>query len=540
MEIWRRFAPLFRVLQTFVFLVASSQMLGPHRFGHLERPYWLVEPLLEAGISSQTFWKAFSGLLLGASLLILMDSRNRIAQPVLKRTAGGVALAILFICGLSFALPQPSSRPLPEPTPPHAPDSPPPPPPPEKLAVVRFDGFCSPTDYTDNCYLFYKNTATDLRVVQEALAEYGPSPRWVTPVKTQISLFSKGAAVPNLIGGAEVVAVDHFDTSRFQAAFEIQARFPRDAQGAPSWIEMPSDRPLTKLEETLWQGIFASPKIRTSKAAARIKEELEKAGKLSEKAVIPEEKWNLENFIFENTTGGALNFAQAAADLLRLAGLESRVISGFRYDPGKGSAFHFKEVILLTEAHSAYWVEWRTPETDWRPLVIHPETVIDDKAQPPPEEDLENLLAQEPPPQKANKPQSKPLGDQLDWRKTLWPLLLGFCILLFLAYGCELAWGIDPELTVFSWMILVLGGLGWRCERGVGWDTFAGRVGLIRPEMAAHFNEVRLAVENVQWQLNGERSSRMQLLLIFISFLIGLLRWPKNQPATVSKSKATL
>jgi hypothetical protein len=270
---------------------------------------------------------------------------------------------------------------------------------------------------------------------------------------------------------------------------------------------------------------------------------LEKAGKLSEKAVIPEEKWNLEIFIFENTTGGALNFAQAAADLLRLAGLESRVVSGFRYDPGKGSAFHFKEAILITEAHSAYWVEWRTPETDWRPLVMHPETVIDDKAQPPPEEDLENLLAQEPPPQKENKPQSKPTGEQLDWRKTLWLLLLGLVILVFLACslaGSQIAWAKEPESVVFSWMIHVLGGLGWRCERGVGWDAFARRVGAIRPEMAAHFNEVRLAVENVQWQLNGERSSRMQLLLIFISFLIGLLRWPKNQPATVSKSKAML
>jgi hypothetical protein len=235
-----------------------------------------------------------------------------------------------------------------------------------------------------------------------------------------------------------------------------------------------------------------------------------------------------------------LNFAQAAAELLRLAGLESRVISGFRYDPGKGSAFHFKEVILLTDAHSAYWVEWRTPETDWRPLVIHPETVLDDKAQPPPEEDLENLLAQDPPPQKTEKAHSSLSGDQPNWRKTLWPLLLGFGILLLLAYGCELAWGIDPELTVFSWMILVLGGLGWRCERGEGWDSFARCLGVKRPEMAAHFNEVRLAVENVQWQLNGNPMSRMQLLLIFISFLIGLLRWPKNQPATVSKSKATL
>jgi hypothetical protein len=58
--------------------------------------------------------------------------------------------------------------------------------------------------------------------------------------------------------------------------------------------------------------------------------------------------------------------------------------------------------------------------------------------------------------------------------------------------------------------------------------------------MAAHFNEVRLAVENVQWRLNGERTSREQLHLIFISFLIGLLRWPKHQPATTPNSKATL
>ncbi len=543
MELCSKIAPAFRFLQALALLGACAQMWAPHRYGHLERPYWMVEPLLEAGIRPDDFLRALSGVLLVASFLILADLKSATAQLSAKRAVGLAVVACLFISGVCFVLPQPLSRPLPEPTPPHAPDAPPPPPPPSKLAVVRFEGFCSPTDYTDDAYLFYKKTASELLAPSEppsdASAEQSPSSSGIVSVKTQVSLFSKETAVPNLIGSTSAVAASKFDTSRFQAAWEVQARFPRDAHGGPVWLEMPADRSLTKLEEALWQGIFQSPRIRANKAAARIKEELEKAGKLSEKAAISKEKWNLENFIFEDTTGGALNFANAASELLQIAGLESRIVSGFRYDPGKGGAFHFKEVILLTEAHSVDWVEWRAAGGDWRPLMIHPETVLDDKPQPPPEEDLENLLAKEQPPETAKKTQANLPGDQPEWDKVLWPLLLGFLMIVLLAYGSDLAWGNNPELTVFAWMILLLRGLGWRCERGEGWDTFARRLGVVRPEMAACFNKVRLAVENVKWELKAKPTSREELVLILIRFLCGLLRWPKHKTVTLSDSKAT-
>ena len=329
-----------------------------------------------------------------------------------------------------------------------------------------------------------------------------------------------------------------FDASRFQAAWEVSALFPRGSTSGPSYLEMPSERQLGKLEETLWQGIFEGTQIRASKGAARIKEELEKAGKLSEKGAIPPEKWNLEQFVFENTTGSALNFATAAAELLRTAGLESRVVSGLRYDPGKGGAFHFKEVIVLTEAHSAYWTEWRVPGGDeWHPLAIHPQTVLDDTPPPQAEEDLENLLAKETPPKNEGATQ-KITGAQEEGLKTaLSALFVGFVVICLLSLGADLALSNEPEAVVFTWMRQLLHGAGWRFDPWQSWEGFERQLSLTRPAMARHFGEARRALENARWDLRHPRIGRGRLLAIFIQFVFCFLLFPKSSRPPVTATK---
>jgi hypothetical protein len=299
---------------------------------------------------------------------------------------------------------------------------------------------------------------------------------------------------------------------------------------------MPAGRELNKIEEILWQGIFEGDQIRASKAAARIKEELEKAGKLSEKGAIPVEKWSLEQFLFDNTTGGALNFATAAAELLRLAGVESRVVSGLRYDPGRDGAFRFKEAIVLTEAHSAYWVEWRVPDGEWRPLAVHPKTVLDDAPPPQPEEDLENLLSNETPTSKTPAAANVEGGAGSEWRPAVFGFIAALLGVSLLVLGADLAFASEPEVVFFKRMQQVLQCAGWRFDPWQGWDSFERRLSMVHPVSARSFGEVRRSVENIRWDLGGERPTRSRLFFLSVFFLLGLFQRNKNSGASAASS----
>jgi hypothetical protein len=165
-------------------------------------------------------------------------------------------------------------------------------------------------------------------------------------------------------------------------------------------------------------------------------------------------------------------------------------------------------------------------------MVIHPETVLDDKPPPPPEEDLENLLARE-----NNKPKPAPkatVGSNTgtDWGAPLWLFLAVFCGLSILSFLFEL-WVVDePESVVFRWMLGLIAGLGYRCATGEGWAAFEQRVGLVRPGAALELHWLRRAVENKRWDLKKGRPPLYGLLACFASFLLKLLfRVPRPKPS---------
>jgi hypothetical protein len=273
----------------------------------------------------------------------------------------------------------------------------------------------------------------------------------------------------------------------------------------------------------LWQQIFEETQIRPEKAAEQIKTSLEKAGKLSERSAIPPEKWNLEAFLLENTTGGNKNFVDAAVELLRMAGMEARSVHGLRYSPGEKGGFKFKEWILLSEAHMSDWAEWKVPGGMWQPLVIHPETVLDNKPPPPPEEDLENLLARETVKAKPARKAAPDSNHVAAWGRSLVLLFAVFLGLWIGALHYELRVATEHEALAFKWMLGLLAGLGHRCPTGEGWAAFERRVGRVLPGAAVELCWVRRALENRRWKLKNDRPSVFLLQACLLRFVWRLL-----------------
>ncbi len=540
---WLRKSGLFwRLLAVALFLFGCVRMLEPSTRGHLERPYWIVERVLEADLSPEKFWVLIACLLLPFAVALLRNDRSisssRNAASTMMRRFSALLMWVALLGGI-LLLPQPSKNPVQPPPPPRAPDAPPPPPPPEKIAVVQFAGFCRPSEFTDNAYLFYLHPREKFSASPEDNPE--TTARQIR-LNSKILLFSKPALVPVLIGFRGGSPLTEFDQSRFQDAWEIPVLFPLDSDERHERLHAPQGRTLSKMEGVLWEGIFEENEIRPEKAAAKIKETLEKAGKLSERALIPPEKWNLESFLLENTTGGNENFIGAAVELLQLSGLEARVVRGLRYDPGAKEAFKFKELILLSEANVSVWAEWRAPGGIWRPLAIHPETVLDEKPPPPPEEDLENLLARE-----AGKSSKASAVGTNHNSNTNWGRLFGMFVAVFFAVWLLgvlleiLAADGPPEVVVFGWMLAVLKRVGCQCRIGEGYASFEERLGQRKPSAASELSKVRRAVEDLRWELRRPPipPRRLDMHRSFLKFLAAIAFQHGPSAAELNKNKTT-
>ncbi len=144
MEVVRPLTAPVRAIQSLLFVCACIQAARPHRHGHLERPYWLVERLAEFGTGPETFWKLAAMLLILGALLILGELPERKGRVSVKKFAVGGFSTLLLFLGLWVVLPQPSSRPAADPVPPHAPDAPPPPPRLKNLPWFVFLIFANP------------------------------------------------------------------------------------------------------------------------------------------------------------------------------------------------------------------------------------------------------------------------------------------------------------------------------------------------------------------------------------------------------------
>ncbi len=534
MELLRRAGVFWRLLSASLFVFACVRMLEPSTHGHLERPYWIAERVLEANLTPEKFWCSIACLLLPFAVVLLRDDHASGSASRMARRLVAVLMWVVLFGGV-LSLPQPSKNPVQAPPPPRAPDAPPPPPPPEKIAVVHFAGFCRPSEFTDNAYLFHlhpreKISPPSTEDIAEATARQ-------IRLNSKILLFSKPESIPVLIGFRGGSPLAEFDQSRFQDAWEMPVLFPLDSDERHERLHAPQGRSLSKMEGVLWEGIFEDAEIRPEKAAEKIKETLEKAGKLSESALIPPEKWNLESFLLENTTGGNENFIGAAVELLRLSGLEARIVRGLRYDPGTKEAFKFKELILLSEANVSNWAEWRVPGGVWRPLAIHPQTVLDDKPPPPPEDDLENLLAREAGKVKSTSAVSMDDNSHANWGRLMGMLIAVFFAVWMLGFLLEI-WGTEePEVVVFRWMRAVLRITGRQCRTGESWGAFEGRLGDRKPAAAAELSKVRHAVENLRWSLKYPRPSRIEMQRRFVKFLTSIALQHRSVAAEITHNK---
>jgi|GEM_PF-5120319 len=517
-EILHRKHALWRITQTILFFFASAQFLSPHRLGRIERPYWFHERLFEAAIPVKFLWVSAGGCILLLGLLLLRPSSACPVHVSPRRFAVGACLLIVLFTLLSTWHPPYSPLLPPQSAQTQSFNSSPPPPAAERIALVKFGEFYRPNTLTDGAYLFHftpKESPPTGLVEKDSPSDSAEA----NGVNTLVLTFSANNAIP-LLFGYQTVKESAAPNDRFKKAWEVYSAFPRGRKDHKELLTAPLDRDLTSLENLMWTRLLKCKETPVQNGVESVRKALERSGKLSEKAAIEDGIWNLMGFLEKNTTGSARNFATAASAMLEALGVEARVVEGLRYDPGSQSAFRFKETILLTEAHRTFWTEWRVLPGDWTPLVIHPQTVLDDGAALQSDDDFENLMDRE----LASKERKSELTSNKIDELGLTGVIL--CIICFSAMALVdmsvFFLTTEPEAFVMRWMLRLLFVLGWKRKPGERWKKFEDRLSFSLPRAASIFREVREALESSRWVSERCVSSRKSLMGATLRFICAI------------------
>lgn len=192
------------------------------------------------------------------------------------------------------------------------------------------------------------------------------------------------------------------------------------------------------------------------------------------------------DFLFGDMTGYCVHFAHATVYLLRSLGLPARVATGYMVPE---SSRHSGSALLIDGRASHAWPEIYLEGVGWVVVDVAPERSLD-AAPPPPDEDLQQLLAEllrgETPLPEDGSEAPRPL-DELA-RDLTRPILLGLAVLIVLAvvlgYTGKLGRRLAPALAgeaelpraAYRAALDVLGEGGIRRETGESREGFAHRV----------------------------------------------------------------
>jgi hypothetical protein len=470
--------PLFRLAEAFGMVMLSSAVFAPHRHGMIHQPAWLADAFMDSG------WNVLDGLRLAgiaaaaAGVFFLMASSLPPGKvEIWKRFT--VTFAILLLAWFFSA--QVGAPPLSVPKverPPLSSDLPPPPPPPERVALVIFHDWF----HQSQEIFFSSNKITS--IMSDIKADVSDP-----AIRSEVHLLESGEKIPSLLRALDWAKLPA--RKPFIASYRVHssplAEDPVDALGmdelgSADWtpaqkMEFLETAPHSEME-TLVESLAAEEPLVGGKIA-RIRRWLEQNVPLSEKAAEQAAGMSVQDLVVRKQPCGMEQLAGGLADMLRRAGVPARVADGFVYSPGT----EFKKEVLLTSQHRRHWAEVHLKKGGWTPLSLHPENVMD-RPDPPPQAELEDLLAQL---NEKNDPE-RPADPARDfWSHTPTSIqafllaLLGFFIfhplgIVFFAQSAVLS--LKHELCVFRLA-------GFRRNFGESWDEFAARVADCSPICSA-------------------------------------------------------
>lgn len=405
----------FRAIEALLAGLAFSQWMAAHRYGNMQRPYWMMDAWIEAGRApSDLLWLAGALGLLVVTGLLLAGTPRPARRTAILATLGLALLAVLLTRLLP---PLPFSPPTPPPPPKSLSPEPPPPPPPQAkpIALIQLDDFHHPPERLGGYYLrtmvfdrldgaaFAQTAAT-----VETKPDFPGTSGAPGLVRSTVFLLDATNLLPVLLNGFASESLPTPAPPFRQAARCISAppggpRHPDldlstfrqqlvDTNWTPAeaglYLHTPADSNLQALASEVVQDIppalaeYLPPRVKL------IRHWMNHHLAYSARAGEAADSGHITNFLFGTRTGGTRQFAAAAVLLFRCAGVPSRLAGGYVVPVTKDETL---SQFVVADTHAQQWPEVYLAGTGWIPVPLNPTNVLD-RPQPLPEPELEKSL----------------------------------------------------------------------------------------------------------------------------------------------------
>ena len=443
-------ARLFGIIEIVVVAVAFGHLLSAHRYGAINRPFGLADPVIALGGDPSAVLLgvgAFAGLVavslllrereplraalhLGALLAVLLlalAGTKLVGLPTPEAGGGAVSLR-----GDKPAKPEKQDKGKPKPKEGSKTgdvdfDNRPPPP---KLAQAPIGVILFHDDYSppSGWYYFRQSALSQYngRRLVSARAEHinddlvpgfvstpidvsgaPESDVFRSEIETSVALLvDDHTQPPALEAPRHVTPATNPDPSRFSRVYRVRsAVVDRDFEGmlgqragSDKWdkthwahyTDAPTDPRYRALGEQILQQVPDSLATEPIVKALAVSGWLSKHGIYSLKHKHVGKEDPTASFLFGDKTGYCVHFAHAAAYLMRTMGLPARVGTGYAVDEATrqgGSA------LILADADSHAWPEVYIQDAGWIVVDVAPEQSLDPPA-PPKDPDLQRLMGE--------------------------------------------------------------------------------------------------------------------------------------------------
>ncbi|MCA9777334.1 MAG: hypothetical protein KC800_11475, partial [Candidatus Eremiobacteraeota bacterium] len=527
--------PLFLVGEGALIALLVTKAFSGHRQGHIDRPYFLVDPLWSQGYDPLPFFMA-----IGAATALLVVVLAMSGNPQ-KRTMRDLCLALVVVGGLYLVTPIRALQNLPKP-PTLGEES-------EKveleqryadsdtpnfedrnrnranapMAVVLFE-----QDYTPSLGFGYYFRQRAYSLMEGDQLKADPSGRFdkdvpedfptdsVVPeqvpqnkeegqiVETTVCLLSEHSRPFGLTNPVQLDPALNPDTSRFRMAYKVRSFAPElvyekllSAEvGSPEWdeetlahyLKMPSNPKYQELADELRAEISDEYRDKPVVRAIKIFIWLGEEGTYCLHTKHSKAEDPVASFLFGDRTGYCVYFAHAACFLYRAMGVPSRVAGGYcvpAENRNDGPA------LLVGSRYAHAWPEIYIRGLGWVPLDVTPENTLEEPFEPP-DPNLQRILGElarqagteeDLPGMAAKRNLRQMAGKGLRATAVSIPvLLLGAFLLMLLGKAIHLrrALSAAPErraVTVYRAVLQRLAEFGFVREQGETRTEFARRVG---------------------------------------------------------------
>lgn len=379
--------PLARLGESLCMMGLLGAIFSAHRHGMIHQPRWMVDFFVERS------WNVLGMLRIGGVLAALTGVLYLISLALAEGGGAKWKRLVMLLVGttlvwaVSDQIAAPAVNLPPAEPPPMSSDLPPPPPPPDRVALVIFEDWFRPPQEI----LF-----SLAQVAKDSVSSSDTTGK--KTISSQVHLLAEMPVVPALIHSvaSEPLKIRRPFLASYRFVSTLSSVDPTEVLGPeelgdPAWspeqkktfVEV---QPHQKMDLLVTEITKDEPL--SGGKIAKIKEWLEKSIAVSEKAVVKDTGKPLQDLIAGKQSCGMEQLSVALVDMLRRAGIPAQLNEGFVYAPGP----EFKKEILLTSLHRQHWAEVFLAGVGWTPVPLHPENVLD-KTDPPPQPDLEDLLA---------------------------------------------------------------------------------------------------------------------------------------------------